>query len=245
MPALLLFVVAPLALAAVVFGAIYERKRAQQRREALSALALRMGFDFYPEKDTSLDERFSHFAVFRKGHSRAATNTMRGKVRVNGEVHPVMMGDYRYKQTEGSGKSRRTVTYRLSYLIVQFPRSGVPDLLIKPEGIFDKLGQALGFDDIDFEDFEFSKRFVVKSSDRRFAYDVCHPRMIEWLKAHASSFPAIDIERGQMCLATDKKRWSAAGFEGNLSYAEQFIDRWPDHLLRELGYAPSREGTAG
>jgi len=220
-------------------------QQAKKRREALAALAGRLGFSFDPGKDRSHDERYAHFRVFKKGHSRTAYNTLTGRVPINGVSHPVVMGDFYYKVTSSNGKTSQTYTYRLSYLIVRFPMAGVPDLLIRAEGVFDKLGQALGFDDIDFEDIEFSRRFVVKSSDRRFAYDVCHPRMIEWLKEHADGFPAIEVDRGQLLLARDKKRWSPEEFEGMLGYAREFIDRWPDHLLDELGVpARAAEGLA-
>jgi len=241
--ALLGIVLAPVAIAVVVWLIVLEKKRVDERRASLAQLAHRLGFTFDPEKDRDHDERFAQFAVFRRGHSRVAFNTLRGSIPINGASHPVVMGDYRYKITTHNGKSSSTHTYRLSYVIVRFPRPGVPDLLIRPEGVFDKLGQALGFDDIDFEDIEFSRMFVVKSSDRRFAYDVCHPRMIEWLKEQAGRFPAIDIEHGHMCLVRDKRRCTPGGFEENLAYAQEFIDRWPDHALRELGFTPKREDS--
>ncbi len=226
----LIVVVAAIAIVAMYLSHLASKRR----REALRALASRLGFSFDPAKDRAHDDRYRHFDVFRKGHSRTALNTMTGRIEINGRDHEVVMGDFLYKITSSSGKSSSTRTYRLSYLIVHFPYRGLPDLLIRPEGFFDKIGQALGFDDIDFEDAEFSKRFVVKSSDRRFAYDVCHPRMIEWLKEHAGSAPAIDMESGQLCLARDKKRWEPHEFEAMLGFAEEFIDRWPDHLVSEL-----------
>lgn len=232
-----------LGVAAIVATLWYAHVRTQERRRSLSALASRLGFTFDPRRDPSHDRRFAHFEIFRRGHSRAAMNTMSGSARINGAEHPVVMGDFTYKITTHSGKSTSTHTYHLSYLIISLPRPGVPDLLIRPEGFFDKIGQALGFDDIDFEDAEFSRKFVVKSSDRRFAYDVCHPRMIEWLKENAPNFPALDLEAGRLCLARDKRRWTPAEFELALGYARQFIDRWPDHLLLELGLA-TREGLA-
>ena len=51
----------------------------------------------------------------------------------------------------GKPPVRTTRTHRFSYLIVHLPFSGLPDLLIRPEGVFDKMAGAFGFDDIDFE----------------------------------------------------------------------------------------------
>jgi hypothetical protein len=227
-----LVIVVGLVIAGIVAYLVHLHEK--KRREALAALAGRLGFSFDPSKDASHDDRYRRFGVFRKGHSRAAYNTMRGPVEIDGATHGVVMGDFRYRVTRSNGKTTSTHTYRLSYLIVELGYAGVPDLTIRPEGVFDKIGQALGFDDIDFEDVEFSRKFVVTSGDRRFAYDVCHPLMIEWLKERASGFPAILVEDGALCLARDRKRWDPAEFEAQLGYAREFIDRWPDHVLRDL-----------
>ena len=49
------------------------------------------------------------------------------------------------------------------------------------EGIFSKIAQAVGYDDIDFESHEFSRKYCVRSKDKKFAYDVCNARMIDYL----------------------------------------------------------------
>ena len=121
------------------------------RVRALLALAARMGFAFDPSRDRDHDDEYAHFEIFRRGHSRAAYNTMTGAVDVDGVAWRVKMGDFTYRITYQSGKRRRTQTYRFSYVIVHLPWAGVPDLLIRPEGIFDKIAGAIGFDDIDFE----------------------------------------------------------------------------------------------
>ena len=49
------------------------------------------------------------------------------------------------------------------------------------EGIFSKIAQAVGYDDIDFESHEFSRKYCVRSKNKNFAYDIFHPRMIDYL----------------------------------------------------------------
>ena len=142
------------------------------------------------------------------------------------------MGDFTYKVTTHSGKSSSTRTYRFSYLIVHLPFGRVPDLLIRREGLFDKLAGAFGFDDIDFESAEFSRRFFVKSTDKRFAYDVIHPRMMEFLLAGEP--PAIDIEYGRCCLSNGRRRWEPHEFKGRVDWIRRFFDHWPDHLTANL-----------
>ena len=142
------------------------------------------------------------------------------------------MGDFRYKITTHTGKSTQTRTYRFSYLILHLPFDGVPDLLIRREGVLDKIAGAFGFDDIDFESAQFSRRFHVKSPDKRFAYDVIDPRMMEFLLAGDPG--TIDIERGRCCVSDGRRRWSPQQYEANLEWISRFFDNWPDHVTAGL-----------
>ncbi|MEL7483094.1 MAG: DUF3137 domain-containing protein [Planctomycetota bacterium] len=218
---------------AITMG-VFAHKAAKKRREALAALAGELGLSFLPDKDRDHDDRYANFEIFRRGHSRAAFNTMTGPIPINGSPHPVVMGDFTYKVTSGSGKNRRTTTYRFSYAIVHLPLVGVPDLLIRPEHVFDKLSSMLGFDDIDFESAEFSRKFLVKSNDKRFAYDVVTPAMMEFLLETRGHSPAIDLEHGMLCLAQGGKRWTPEQFKQTLAFADRFLSLWPEHVVADL-----------
>ncbi len=208
----------------------------KKRTVALAALAARIGWRFDPSRDRGHDREYGHFEIFSRGHSRAAHNTLAGTVEIDGRVCPVKMGDFVYKVTTRSGKSSRTRTYRFSYLIVDLPWHGVPDLLIRREGILDKVAGALGFDDIDFESAEFSRRFHVKGHNRRFAYAVVDPRMMEFLMG---ADPAcIDLEDGRCCLADGRRRWEPTEFERCLALVRGFLDRWPEHVKASLRGQP-------
>ncbi len=223
---------------AVGVGIYFSHLAAKKRREEMRALAQRLGWRFDPEKDHGHDEEYARFEVFRRGHSRAAYNTLTGSMTIDGRSYPAKCGDFTYKVTQHSGKSSTTTTYRFSYLIVHVPFRGVPDLLIRREGLFDKIAGAFGFDDIDFESAEFSRKFHVKSPDKRFAYDVLHPRMMEFLLA--SDPPAVDIEGGQCCITDGSRRWEIHEFDARLTWIVAFFDQWPDHLTRELETRSSR-----
>ena len=81
--------------------------------------------------------------------------------------------DYQY--TTGSGKNRST--HNKGLVIIGCDHPTIP-LQIRRENPFDKVGEFLGMDDIDFESAEFSRKFYVKSSDRKSAYDVINARSI-------------------------------------------------------------------
>ena len=147
--------------AIVIVLAVLAWRAEVKRREALAAFARQNGFDFDAGTDSSHDDRYSQFEIFRRGHSRVARNTMTGHVELFDRRCFVCLGDFRYKTTSGSGKNRSTTTYRFSYIIVH-PPWDTPPLLIRPEGLFDKVAGAFGFDDIDFESVEFSKKYIDK-----------------------------------------------------------------------------------
>ena len=109
---------------------------------------------------------------------------------------------------------------------------GGTGLLYLPGGVFDKVKGAFGFDDIDFESEEFSRRFWVQSSDKRFAYDVLHPRMMEFLLRELDS--AIDLEGGAICVADGSSRWEPSSFRSQLDFVVKFCELWPRHLLADL-----------
>jgi hypothetical protein len=224
----------PILAAFLLLGVLawFGRLQIRKRREALAALAAQLGWRFDPSRDTSHDEEYAHFEIFRQGHSRTAYNTLTGTLEVAGRDWPAKAGDFLYKTTSSSGKSTTTHRHRFSYLIVHLPFARVPDLLIRREGLFDKLAGVFGFDDIDFESEEFSRRFCVKGPDKRFAYAVIHPRMMEFLLAEQP--PALDIEHGRCCIADGRQTWDADGFRARLDQARGFFGLWPEHLVADL-----------
>ena len=211
--------------------AYYGHLQEKKRREELAALADQLGLRFDPNHDSSHDDEYAQFEIFRRGHSRVAKNTLTGTVELFERTCRLVMGDFRYKVTSGSGKNRRTTTYNFSYLIVHPPWQ-TPPLLIRPEGVWDKLKGAFGFDDIDFESDEFSRKFYVQSSDRKFAYDVLHARMMEFLLQNSP--PMIDIEDGALCLSGGRRRWEPDRFESAIDLVRRFCELWPRHLVKEF-----------
>ena len=228
MEVILIVVIAAVAVCALVFAHL----QAKKRREALAALARTRGLAFDPSTDASHDVRFARFAMFRKGRSRVAYNTISGTLDLGGRSLAVRTGDFRYRESRGSGKNRRTVTIRLSYLIAWNPFGSVPETIVRREGVFDRLKGMLGFDDIDFESVEFSRRFHVSSEDKRFAYDLIDSRMMEFLLRTAP--PAFELEGDLICVSDGRGCWDPASFDRHLDWCGTFFDAWPDHLVRTL-----------
>lgn len=223
--ALLVVLVATVVVTLIYLGHLAARKR----REALMGLARELGFRFAQERDRDHDNRYAEFEIFRRGRSRAAYNTLRGSVPIGGRAVHINMGDYRY--TIKTGKS--STTYKFSYMILHLPFPTVPSLFVRRENILDKVAGAVGFDDIDFESAEFNKRYYVKSSDKKFAYDVIHPRMMEFFLSTES--PVTDIKDGLCCLHDGTTRvWDVSEFKQRLWWARHFLESWPDYLTSAL-----------
>lgn len=230
MPDALIFII-PIVIVVIALVAWYAHEQAKKRREGLAAVAQQLGWRFDPSYDSGWDHHYGQFGWFTTGHSRYAYNILTGNIPMNGRQLPAAMGDYTYKVTSGSGKDRRTTTYRFSFLLVDLPYMGLPELSVRKEGLFDGFTAMLGFNDIDFESEEFSRKFHVKSPDKRFAYDLIHPQMIEFLLAETP--PTFEIARSVWC-GRGSGCWEPAEFARQVAWCERFLSQWPRHLMADL-----------
>jgi hypothetical protein len=165
-PLLILFI------AVFVVLAIVGHRQEKARRQRLTAFAAGENLQFQPERQNDLDGQYPEIEFFQRGHSRHGENFVTGFAGAYGFTA------FDYHFTTGSGKNKSRHHYAVIILQPNFP---LKPLTIRPEGIFDKVTAAFGWDDIDFESAEFSSRFHVRSQDRRWAYDVLQPLTIEFL----------------------------------------------------------------
>jgi hypothetical protein len=209
--------------------AVYAAYKVRLRRNVeLGSIADVRDSRFDPSKDDSHDLRYAHFSIFTQGRARYAFNTVRCALDVEGESWPVQYGDYHFETLEPDGNQPKPLSHLLSYVLVETPYLGLPDLHIRCPEMFDKVAGLLGLEEINFESDQFNNRFAVQSRDKRFAYDVLHPRMMEFLLDRAP--PMIDFSRGQCCLSLGERRWSVAEFDSVLVWAAKFFALWPRHV---------------
>jgi hypothetical protein len=192
---------------------------AKKRREAMFSLAARLGMRFEPAKNRSLANHYRFLDKLRRGSNRYAYNILSG----NYKGHDMMAFDYHYKT--GSGKN--THHHHFSFFILHLGAT-FPELVIGPEGVFSKIAQAVGYDDIDFESHEFSSKFCVRSADKKFAYDVCNARMIEYLLSNRDF--SIEIESSALAMSFNR-RLSPDMIEPNLNRLVTVRSLMPDYLF--------------
>ena len=216
-----------LVLVLIIFGAILGAVAARKRREALGVLASKLGLSFSPEHDREVAARFKFLDKLAQGSNRYAYNVISGPFR----GHPVLAFDYHYETHSTDSKGRRqTHHHHFSFFILLLPKA-FPELTISREGIFSKLAQAIGFDDIDFESHEFSRKFCVRSANKKFAYDVCHARMMEYLLANGD----LNIEIEGNALAIGFGRCLAAeAIEPNLNRLLELRGQLPNYMFTEV-----------
>ncbi len=212
---LMIFGVVAIIAVVVIIGYICAKKR----REAMAALAMRLGLRYDPSKRRDLARRYRFLDKLRRGSNRYAYNILSG----NYQGHEVTLFDYHYQT--GSGKD--THHYNFSFFILQLPIS-FPELVIDKEGFFSKIAQAVGYDDIDFESHEFSRKFCVRSADKKFAYDVCNARMIEYLLSNTDL--SIEIEGDSLAISF-RRRLAPEQIEPNLNRLITVRSLMPEYLF--------------
>lgn len=199
------------------------------RTEALRQKARSIGLDFVPERDASMAKQFrflEHFGAVSGANRESCINVMTGTL----DSHSVTLFDY-YYITSGTGEwwwapSWQKHSY-FSLFIVDM-NSDFPELTIAKEGFLSKISQAIGYRDIDFESHEFSTRYVVRSKNKKFAYDFCNAQMIDYL-LDRQVIP-IEVEKNALALAFEDL-YDVGSIESNLRHLAKIRSLMPDYLF--------------
>lgn len=213
-------------LVCVVAAIIWGINAGKKRREAMGFLADQLGLRFASERNYEMAKRYAFLDKLRQGSNRYSYNILSGTYR----DHAVTAFDYHYEthSTDSKG-NRQTHHHHFSFFILTLDKY-FPELTLAKEGFFSKIAQAVGFDDIDFESHEFSKKFAVRSKDKKFAYDFFNAQMIDYLLAH----PNINIEVDQNSLALALNRClKVEELQKHLDQLIHIRSLMPDYLFAE------------
>ncbi len=187
---------------------------------------------FYHHPDWSWvgvdDSLLEYTRVIRSGHDHRTSEVVRGR---DGDGPPFVAFTHRWKTTrtesytDSEGRTQtRTVTENHSEPILGFQLPiGMPRLQVGPKGVF---GGG-----ISFESQAFNEQFAVHAQDTKFAYDVLHPRQMEYLMADPPA--PFQIE--------DDWAWFSPGEHSQPAIARSseffrgFLARIPRFVWRNLG----------
>jgi len=219
-PLVLFLFFGAVAIALAIYGGIQARKR----REGLADLARQFRLDFNPRENYSLADEYFFLDRLTEGSNQYAFNILSGNYR----SHDVKVFDFHYEtySTDSKG-NRQTNHHYFAFFILNLPLT-FPQLTIAREGLLSKIAQAVGYDDIDFESAEFSRRFCVRSKDKKFAYDACNAQMIEYLLANPDL--TIEIDAYALALAF-ANRLSVDKIAWNLDRLIEVRQRLPAYLF--------------
>lgn len=198
----------------------------RKQTEKWATFAKQRGWRFTDKDSNGRPQRYRDFQPFGQGRSRHARWVLSGRL---GNT-PFEIFHYHYEITSGSGKHRSTTHYWFKICTLEMPIDA-PGLVIKDEHLGHKLFDAVGGEDIDMEHDAFSRKFWVKCEDRKFAYDVLHAPMIEFL---------LPMEgwswewRERTLMLTEEGKFEPERCDELLELVSGFRERLPRHLLAEM-----------
>ena len=213
--------------------------KAEQKRIAeLTAYAAARGWTFV-ERDDSWHRTFQG-APFTSGHNQQSKKVLTGPY----DGRPCVVFDFVHHTTETSTNAQGHTTSReVSHwfnVVALALGAATPGLSVSPEGVFGRLVGRMFNSDIELESEDFNRAFTVNADDRKFAYDVLHPRMMELLLQHRDT--AWRIDQGWL-LTVERSTYDLPDVERRLAFCDQVLDGLPDFLRRQYGI-PAPGGAA-
>ncbi len=153
---------------------VYSPKKMIERTQVLQHIARRMGMTFKEEDDYGMEALLRDFTLFNKGRHRSITNLM--QLQDTWMEVEVSIFDYAYRR----GRSRRNVS-RQTVFFVKSKHLGLPQFLMEPETFFHKIGNLLGMQDIDFEQYpKFSNQYLLQGDDEELIRHMMDERLLKY-----------------------------------------------------------------
>jgi hypothetical protein len=229
-------VVIPLA----IWYAIYSANRERKRLTDLANWAAENNFQFFQDDPFNLDGRFNGVGDIGQGHARRAFEVLYREQPVPTWLFRYQFRTWETRITTDSNGQTRTGTYEQtqwrSFAIIELA-SAFPKLFIRPENMFDKVAAMAGFDDINFESEEFSRKFFCKSDNREFAYAVIQPQMMDWMLGLCAANMRFEGQLyGPLFVShLDKLPNTAEGRKAALTMMSGFLNRIPQFVWQDYG----------
>lgn len=230
----LLIVLGALAITALVISVVYAQKSSRLRLAIWTAAADARGWNFFAEDTQKRHKSLAEFGPFARGRRAGVSDIVQGKA--DGRPFEI----FRYQYTVSHGKSSTTYLHRIGW--IETPVRG-PNLTISGEHGGHKILKVFGGEDINTESDEFSRRFWVKCDNRRWAYDILHPRMTQWL---------LDVGgrkwnwewRGDKLMVWDMGHLKLEDWDLILPLLTRFVALVPRHVVAGAEPAPKRPRAA-
>ena len=178
----------------------------------------------YRSRDDAMLQQVDHT---RAGSSHQAKNVMfttQGPITVVALTHH-WTTTRTVTESDGNGGTRtRTVTDHHSENLREF----------HPQFTFGEFKVNAGWfgNKRTFESIDFNERFTVRAPDARFAHDIFHPRMMQWLMS--VNPPPFEFEDGRLRVNCEH---TLDSMEGARTFLLDFFSRVPNYVWENLGLA--------
>ena len=160
---------------------IYWLHVAQKKRTAaFEEHAQQLGLHFVDDPESQAYSQFDGFKLFNRGRSRKIRNL------IEGDSGDVKISIFDYNFVTGSGK--QTKHHNQTVVALQSQLVNCPEFSMRPQGFLDKIGGAMGFQDINFDTHpEFSKLFVLQGPDEAAIRNYFAAAVLEYFEGHAGN----------------------------------------------------------
>lgn len=214
----------------VLLFAVFGYLAAKRRREQLASFAASKGWTWTRE-DARWTTRFDGHP-FGTGDNRRACNIITGTY----DARRFEAFDYSYTTTSTSTDAQghtttHTETHSFSVVALEVGVT-LPRLEVAPEHWLGRMVGRLTNRDIELESEDFNRAFTVTCPDRKFASDVLHPQMMEFLLGHRDL--GWRFQDGALLVVRGGSH-SPAEVEAKLGITDGILDRVPEFVWREVG----------
>ncbi|MBB5905860.1 hypothetical protein [Actinoalloteichus hymeniacidonis] len=206
--------------------ALISRYVSRRRREAFQAWARDSGWTYVPRDDRWL--RYFNAPMFRRGIRRGTRHVVTGSLR----GRKLVAFEYYYVERQGSGRNKRNVTYRFAVAALFTPKVR-PMLEVSREMIGHRIMGVFGMKDLQLESEEFNRAFRIEAENDRFAYDILHPRTMEWMLGD-ERFKSLPFRlEGPMLLTWTRGRLIPENVPAMATFLVEVIERVPDYVWQD------------
>lgn len=236
MGAIVIIVVVILAILGIIAYLRFRQSLAEKKRcEALPNVAeyLKLNFSFVDKFDILLTI-YDH-SIFKEVEADVDECEVSNIIYGSYKGKTLHCFDYHFVKISYDKNGRETYerNYYFSCVLYDFGNKVyMKRLLIRPKGFGDKILSAMGINVINFESDEFNKKFHVKSEDKKFAYDVIHPRVMDLFLRH-KIFHSFELSEHSILLCNVGKL-QPHEVQNMLDIMAGFVNLMPEYLLQEL-----------
>ena len=134
------------------------------RRQAIRNLARRIDMEYSEDDSPGLMTHLQDFRLFGSGRNRCITNVLRRQEELM--EYDLFIFDYEYDDWLHGKHNKR---HHQTVFFIRSSRLSLPEMTMRPETLLHKIGDLVGFEDIDFVRFpKFSGQYRLTGTDEEY-----------------------------------------------------------------------------